>query len=135
MPTIRRETRHLGVEQKVIFAGMRRDIPECLSLMDIYVQPSRFENVPNSVLEAMAAALPVVATNVGGVREIVKDGETGIMVEVDDERGLVQSIDFLIQHPDKGREMGELGRKRAISLFSLEKMVSEYEKLYDRIMQ
>jgi len=135
LPFVRNTAKDLGLTQKVIFTGMRRDIPECLSVMDIYVQPSKFEGVPNAALEAMAAGLPVIATNVGGVSEIVEDRMTGILVAVDDERSLTQSIEFLVQHPARRREMGSLGRKRATSLFSIDKMVSEYEKLYEQIMQ
>jgi len=128
-------SRNLGLDEKVIFTGMRQDIPECLSVMNIYVQPSHFENVPNSILEAMAAGLPVIATDVGGIREVVVHKETGFLVEPDNERELVQSIDFLIRHPGKRREMGERGRKRVMSFFSIEKMVSEYEELYEQIMR
>jgi len=135
LPFVRNTAKDLGVKEKVIFAGMRSDIPQCLSLVDIYVQPSKFEGVPNAVLEAMAAGLPVIATNVGGVPEIVEDGRTGILVEVDDEKTLARSIELLIEDPEKRRKMGSLGRKRVTSLFSIEKMVSEYEKLYEDIMQ
>jgi sugar transferase (PEP-CTERM/EpsH1 system associated) len=132
---VQNTAKDLGVKEKVLFAGMRSDIPQCLSLVDIYVQPSKFEGVPNAVLEAMAAGLPVIATKVGGVPEIIEDGRTGILVAVDDKRSLTQSIEFLIENSDKRREMGSLGRKRVTSLFSIEKMVSEYEKLYEEIMQ
>ncbi|MCK4825937.1 glycosyltransferase, partial [bacterium] len=135
LPFVRNTAKDLGVKEKVIFPGMRSDIPKCLSLVDIYVQPSKFEGVPNAVLEAMAAGLPVIATNVGGVPEIVEDGRTGILVEVDDETTLAQSIDLLIEDSGKRRKMGLFGRKRVVFRFSIQKMVSEYEKLYEQIMQ
>jgi len=125
----------LGLRDSVVFAGMRRDIPHCLGIMDIYVQPSRFEGVPNSVLEAMASGLPVVATNVGGVHEIVEDGKTGVLVDVDEEAGLIRAIEFLIRHVDRRRQMGMDGRKRVMSRFSISKMVSDYEDLYDSLMK
>ena len=125
----------LGIREQVIFTGMRRDIPECLSLMDIYVQPSHFEGVPNSVLEAMAAGLPVVATKVGGVPEIVKDGETGLLVPLNDQASLTRAMEFVIGDLEEGKHMGTCGRRRVASLFSVEKMVKEYETLYEKVLQ
>ena len=125
----------LDIREQVIFTGMRRDIPECLGIMDIYVQPSHFEGVPNSVLEAMASGLPIIATKVGGVPEIVKDRETGILVSLNDEGGLIKAVEFLVEDLEKRREMGICGQKRVIKLFSIEKMVNDYEKLYEQILQ
>ena len=103
--------------------------------MDIYVQPSHFEGVPNSVLEAMAAGLPVVATKVGGVPEIVKDGETGLLVPLNDQASLTRAMEFVIGDLEKGKQMGTCGRRRVTSLFSVEKMVKEYETLYEKVLQ
>lgn len=133
LPGIQKMAFDLGLRDRVVFTGMRRDIPDCLGMMDIYVQPSRFEGMPNSVLEAMASGLPVVATNVGGVREIVEDGKTGFLVDVDNEAGLIRAIELLVRHPDRRRQMGADGRKRVISRFSISTMVSDYEDLYERL--
>jgi glycosyltransferase involved in cell wall biosynthesis len=133
LPGIQKMAVDLGLRDRVVFTGMRRDIPDCLGMMDIYVQPSRFEGIPNSVLEAMASGLPVVATNVGGVHEIVEDGKTGFLVDLDNEAGLIRAIEFLIRHADRRRQMGADGKKRAMSRFSISKMVSDYENLYERL--
>ena len=125
----------LALRDRVVFAGMRRDIPDCLGMMDIYVQPSRFEGIPNSVLEAMASGLPVVATNVGGLREIVEDGKTGFLVDLDNEAALIRAIEFLIRHVDRRRQMGMDGKERVLSRFSISKTVSDYEDLYERLMK
>ena len=130
--TLVRECRLNG---RVLFAGMRSDIPECLNMMDIYVQPSLFENVPNTILEAMASGLPVIATDVGGVSEIVEKGITGFLVTPNDESGLAKSIEYLLKNPDKRRDMGALGKERVSSCFSMEKMVSDYENLYEEILK
>lgn len=135
LSAVRKLTDDLGLTEKVIFAGMRQDVPICLGLMDIYIQPSLFEGVPNAVLEAMAAGLPIVATNVGGVSEIVEDGKTGFLVDPNSEDGLTHAMDILIQHKEKRRQMGQSGRTRVVSLFSIEKMVSDYENLYEQLMQ
>ena len=133
LPGVQKMTFDLGLRDRVVFTGMRRDIPDCLGMMDIYVQPSRFEGIPNSVLEAMASGLPVVATNVGGLHEIVEDGKTGFLVDLDNEAGLIRAIEFLIGHGDRRRQMGADGKKRVLSRFSISKMVSDYEDLYERL--
>lgn len=133
LPGIQKMAFGLGLRDRVVFTGMRRDIPDCLGMMDIYVQPSRFEGIPNSVLEAMASGLPVIATNVGGLHEIVEDGKTGFLVDLDNEAGLIRAIEFLIRHADRRRQMGTDGRKGVISQFSISKMVSDYEDLYERL--
>ena len=114
---------------------MRRDIPYCLALMNIYVQPSRFEGVPNSVLEAMASGLPVVATDVGGVQEVVQNGKTGLLVDPDNDTQLIEAIESLIAIADKRRALGALALKRVTSRFSIQKMVSDYEHLYGELVR
>ena len=125
----------LEIEARVVFAGMRRDIPECLRMMDIYVQPSKFEGVPNAVLEAMAAGLPVVATDVGGVCEIVEHGISGFLVHLGDDKALSNRITELVRDPAKSNNMGSAGRKRVKERFSMKKMISDYEGLYRRILK
>lgn len=125
----------LGVGERVVFAGMRRDIPQCLRLMDIYVQPSKFEGVPNAVLEAMAAGLPVVATDVGGVPEIVEDGVTGFLVSAGDDADLSCRMMDMVWNLDVRKAMGAAGRKRVKERFSMGKMIFDYERLYRRILK
>jgi glycosyltransferase involved in cell wall biosynthesis len=98
--------------------------------MDVYVQPSHFEGVPNAVLEAMAAGLPVVATNVGGVPEVVEDGATGIIVPPKDCSALTRGIARLLRDPELRRAMGRSSARRAASRFSMAKMVEDYEHLF-----
>ena len=124
----------LELEPRVVFTGMSGDIPKWLSAMDVYVQPSHFEGVPNSVLEAMAAGLPVIATKVGGVPEIVADRETGFLVPLNDQESLTRAIESLVNDLEKGRQMGMRGRRRVTSLFSIENMAKEYEALYEEVL-
>ncbi|MBN2062871.1 MAG: glycosyltransferase [Deltaproteobacteria bacterium] len=124
-----------GLETNVILPGMKRDVPKFLSVMDIYVQPSKFEGVPNSVLEAMASGLPVIATDVGGLREIIHDGESGILLEPGQDEALSLAISKLITHPEKRRQLGNNAQNRVTELFSIDKMVSDYEIMYKRILQ
>ena len=91
--------------------------------------------MPNAVLEAMAAAKPVVATRVGGVPELVVDGETGILVSPKDTEALARAIVTLIQDPLRGRSMGEAGRKRVQDHFSMTAMVTKTDHLYQELLK
>ena len=97
------------------------------------VQPSRADNLPLAVLEAMAAGLPVVGTRVGGIPELVVDGETGVLVEPEDPPALAEALDSLAASPELRRELGRAGRARGIEHFSPEgtarRMVAFYEEL------
>lgn len=123
-----------GLKGSVILAGMRRDIPDLLKLMDIYVQPSKYEGIPNSVLEAMASSLPVIATNVGGVSEIVNHDDNGFLYPVGNQDELLNYLTALIKDPARRLHMGIRGRERAISLFSMQKMVETYETVYKKLL-
>ena len=124
-----------GVGEQVVFLGMRRDIPRCLHLMDVYVQPSKFEGMPNAVIEAMAAGLPVVATNVGGVCEAVAHGVNGFLVTPDDDADLVNRLTEIVRNPGMRKAMGAAGKKRVQERFSMERMISDYERLYRSILK
>lgn len=135
LPGIVALVKDLELKPRVVFTGMSADIPKWLSAMDVYVQPSHFEGVPNSVLEAMAAGLPVIATRVGGVPEIVADRETGFLVPSNNQESLTRAIESLVKDLEKGRQMGTCGRRRVTSLFSIEKMAKEYEALYETVLR
>jgi glycosyltransferase involved in cell wall biosynthesis len=130
---IRHLARQLNIRGKVIFAGMQIDVVSYLNIMDIYVQPSHFEGVPNAVLEAMAVGLPVIATDVGGVSEIVVNGTTGILVPVGSEAALRRGIFELIGDFEKSNKMAAAGLERVHRLFSREKMVADYDAIFKRV--
>jgi glycosyltransferase involved in cell wall biosynthesis len=125
----------LGIAERVIFAGDRDDIPECLAALDLLVLPSDFESLPNAILEAMAAARPVVATRVGGTPELVEDGQTGYLVPVGDPAAMARRIVELLRDPAKRRAMGEAGRARAGRDFSPATMKQKLEAMYDRLLR
>ncbi|NOZ70090.1 MAG: glycosyltransferase family 4 protein, partial [Deferribacteres bacterium] len=113
----------------------REDIPRLLSIMDIFVHPSGVrEGLPLAVAEAMACGIPVIAGDVGGTPEIVKHGETGLLVPPGDIYALAESIAFLVENPEKAREMGMKGRELVEERFSSSLMVSKVESLYGRLM-
>ncbi len=122
--------RDLGIKQNVSFLGMRSDVPELLKLMDIFVLPSIFEGISNTILEAMAMGLPVIATNVGGNSDLVVDGETGTLVPVEDVSALATAMERYILDRVTMDRHGTAGRKRAIDEFGLNRMVAQYEDMY-----
>ena len=120
----------LGVAERVTFLGEVRDIPALLSRARMFVQPSLSEGIPLTVLEAMARGLPVVATRVGGLPEVVIDGETGLLVPAADPPALAEAVLTLWRDPDAAGRMGDAGRRRAEERFDVRRMVSQYEALY-----
>ena len=118
----------------VRFAGYQRDIPRYLQMFDIFVLPSLWEGLPMSVIEAMAAGVPVVATNVGGTAEVVLDGRTGFIVGPKDVPKLAERIGFLIEHPGERKAMGTRGQERVLERFSGTSMVAGTEKIYGDLL-
>jgi len=127
-------TRQLNIENKVRFLGDRKDIPELLSATDIYVHPSVVEGFGISIIEAMAAGLPVIATNVGGIPEIITNGENGILVPPENPQALAEAISDLIEHPDKRKALAENGKQRVVTNFTDEIMVKKYMEVYRNII-
>ncbi|MEJ2107788.1 MAG: glycosyltransferase [Acidiferrobacteraceae bacterium] len=103
----------LGLEQQVRFCGEIDNVPELLRQTRVYVQPSYQEGMPNSVLEAMAAGLPIVATRVSGNVDLVHDGENGFLVPPGDKDALAQAIRRLLEDPELASRMGERSRQLA----------------------
>jgi len=119
-----------GLCASVRFTGYREDVPRLLAAMDVFVLSSLYEGMPFSVLEAMAAARPVVATRVDGVPEVVVEGETGLLVPPRAPEQLAEAIAVLLAHPERAREMGRRGRERVRRHFSRERMVEAITNLY-----
>ncbi len=123
----------LGIEKELVFTGMKKNVSDYLKIMDIYIQPSLFENISNSVLEAMATGLPVVATNVGGINEVLTHGKNGLVVTLGNDREMANAIKILIQNPDYRNMIGSAARKRVLESFSIGKMTADYEMKYKQI--
>jgi len=124
----------LGISAKVQFLGARADIPEVLNALDVFVLPSLSEGMPNAVLEAMACGIPVVATCVGGVPELIEDGNTGLLFPSEDEGRLEAILGNLLRCDTQRRALGEKGRQRVLECFRLERMVNEYQDLYSLLV-
>jgi glycosyltransferase involved in cell wall biosynthesis len=131
-PGVEAEIRELGLESTVQLRGPRRDVPDLLAGADVFVLASRSEGGPISVLEAMAAGLPVVASDVGGVRELVADGTTGLLVPAGDPDALAAALKRLLADPELRRRLGAAGRERAAERFDLGALRTAHLDLYAR---
>ncbi|MGH7259198.1 MAG: glycosyltransferase [Nitrospiraceae bacterium] len=131
---IRRHAERLGLSVWVVFTGLRRDVPQMLGLMDIFVMASRYEGFGIAIIEAMAAARPVVASAAGGIPEIVVPGETGLLVPPGDPEALAVAIGQLLRQPDRAALFGRQGQQRARALFSIDTMVTRHEELYESLI-
>jgi glycosyltransferase involved in cell wall biosynthesis len=123
----------ISMEDKIILLGWRRDIPEILSCIDILVLTSLWEGLPRVFPQAMASGIPVVATEVDGAPEAIKNGVTGFLLQPRDIKGMAERIIYLIRNPDRAREMGEEGRK-SVGEFDIWKMVEQQEELYTSLL-
>jgi glycosyltransferase involved in cell wall biosynthesis len=120
----------LGVAQRFTFAGERRDVPVLLETFDVFAFPSLFEGLCLAVIEAQAAGVPVVATPVGGIRETVVPGETGVLVPPHDARRLAEGIVALLDDPATSRRLAEEAQSRVLERFSEDEMVERTIALY-----
>ena len=114
----------------VRFLGTRTDVPDVLASLDVFAFPSLFEGLCLAVIEAQTAGVPVVATAVGGIKETVVDGETGLLVPPRDPEALAAAIRRLLDHPEEAARLAEEARRRALERYSEEQMVSGTLALY-----
>jgi glycosyltransferase involved in cell wall biosynthesis len=129
------QARSLGVDQRMLFVGYHANTVDYLRAMDLFVLPSLYEGMPLSILEAMGAGLPVVATAVDGTPEAVLDGETGLLIPAADPAALATAIDALLADPDRAARMGLAGRARAEGLSEtalLDRVAQVYREVADR---
>jgi len=131
---LREMAAELDLSDKAFFIGRCKSIGELLAVSSVCVLSSTAEGFSNSILEYMAAARPVVATDVGGASEAVVDGRTGYLVRSDDDDAMAVRIIDLLNHPALAREMGERGRQIVEQKFSCETQVTRTHQLYDRLL-
>lgn len=122
------------IRDKVHFLGHRSDVPRLLPCMEMLWIASEFEGLPNVVMEAMAAGLPVVATDIPGNNELVVPGETGFLVPLGDRAGFARGTLRILENPAKQIEMGRAGQNRVLKEFSTEKMVDAHCQLYQELL-
>jgi len=132
---LERRAERLGLTRRVLFTGFRLDVPEILAASTIAVLPSLSEGMSNSLLESMAAGVPVVATRVGGNPEAVGDDEGGLLVPAGDDAFLATAIGRLLRDRELRASLGRGGRQRVERLFSIRRMVGDTEALYRRLLE
>jgi glycosyltransferase involved in cell wall biosynthesis len=132
-PSLERQIKELRLEKHVFLAGFRPDVLSLHKAFDVFVMSSVTEGLGTSLLDAMASGKPIVATKVGGIPEVVVDGETGVLVPPRDPAAMADSIVKLVADEALRRRMGEAGRARAHERFSAERMVAETLRVYERI--
>jgi len=125
----------LGLGSKVIFFGAQGDVGTYISVFDVAVLTSDTEGCSNSLLEAMALGKPVVATNVGGNREIIHHGETGLLVPRGDAQAFAEAVLRLIKNPDMAQTIGQKAREMVVARFDPMTMVRQYESLYEKTLR
>ena len=133
-PALERCIAEQGLGDTVWLAGDREDIPELLACLDVFVLPSLGEGISNTVLEAMATGLPVIATRVGGNPELVDHGVSGLLVPAGDAAALAQAMGELLDDPARCEQMGRMALQRARTTFDWDTTVAEYLQVYDELL-
>ena len=128
-------TRARGVERIVEFLGHRDDVPELLAAADLFVLPSRSEAFPNGAIEAMAAGLPVVASDVGGLHDLIEHDRTGVLVPPADPEALGAATGALMARPERARAIGDAARAEVRRRYSFERMVDAFDSLYQSALE
>lgn len=131
--TVENIAKKLGIAELIWMAGNRDDVPDILRQLDVFVLPSLAEGISNTILEAMASGLPVIACDVGGNFELVDDGKTGTLVDAADASQLSEAIERYVNNSALRREHGIAARQAAMKRFSLQSMVDGYDAVYARM--
>ena len=124
-----------GMEGSVIFTGSRKDVPDMLAAMDIFVFPSLWEGLPNALVEAMAAGKPIVATDIKPNREVLGSGQTGLFVPCEDSAATAAGIMQLLRDRESASQFASAARERALSQFTINKTVNAYTDLFEEILE
>lgn len=132
---LRRQAENLGVADQVHFLGTREDVASLLTVADLFVLPSVMAGMPLALLEAMAAAKPIVATAVAGTAEAILLSQIGLLVPPGDSQALAEGISRLLRDPVQARVMGQAARRHAEATFGAEKNAAEHMALHRRLRQ
>ncbi len=134
-PYLENRASKLGIADKVIFAGMRKDIREILSILDVFVLPSLNEGLPMALLEAQAARIPVVATRVGAIPDVLEDGVTGILIPPKEPEAIAEAIVMILSDKNLASGIAQKGFERVRDNFSSEKMGDKYLSIYKELIE
>jgi glycosyltransferase involved in cell wall biosynthesis len=129
-PQIERQVRDLGLGARVVLYGTATELLPLYDAFDLFVQASNSEGLPNVLLEASSAGLPIVATDAGGTREVVRDGETGLLVPTDDLDSLAGAMHRAIGDEDLRRRLGSAARELIVREYGMDRFFHDYTDLY-----
>jgi glycosyltransferase involved in cell wall biosynthesis len=132
---LERRAHALGIVQRCLFVGYQEDVGSFYEAIDVLLLPSANEGTPVSVIEALAAGRPVVATRVGGVPDVVRDGIDGFLVDAGDVDALASRLAELAADPARRAEMGEAGRSRVLGRYAVDRLVDDVDRLYQALLQ
>lgn len=135
METVRALIQELNLQDKVVLTGLRQDVPELMAVMDVFVHPAWFDVLPHTILQAQATATALVATRVGGIPEVVKDGETGLLVAPRDLPALAGAVIRLLNDSELRTRLALAARESVSSEFAVESMVKSTERLYNQLIE
>ena len=133
-PELERRAHELGVIRDTVFLGYQEDVAPFYSAFDALILPSSNEGTPVSAIEALAAGRPVVATRVGGVPDVVRDGEDGFLVEAGDTDELADRLEQLARDPALRERMGKQGRERVLPRYAVDRLVQDVDELYRSLL-
>jgi glycosyltransferase involved in cell wall biosynthesis len=133
-PELERRAHELGVIRDTVFLGYQEDVAPFYSAFDALILPSSNEGTPVSAIEALAAGRPVVATRVGGVPDVVRDGEDGFLVEAGDTDELADRLEQLARDPALRKRMGKQGRERVLPRYAVDRLVQDVDELYRSLL-
>ncbi len=132
---LKKLAKNLGIEDKIKFLGHiePNDVPKYLAQADIFARASRSEGLGNSFLEAMGAGLPVIGTNIGGIKDFLIDGETGLFVKIDDPKDLAEKISRLMENEALRKKLSKNGRELVIKKYSWDLVAEKMEKIFNKL--
>ncbi|MER3430350.1 MAG: N-acetyl-alpha-D-glucosaminyl L-malate synthase BshA [Blastocatellia bacterium] len=134
LAAVKHRARQAGLDKYVLFVGKRSNISEFLGVSDIFLLPSELESFGLAALEAAACELPVIATRIGGLPEVVSDGETGFLSDVGDVEKMAADVIRLLSDEELRSRMGRRGRELAVERYSTERVIPQYISLYERVI-
>lgn len=132
---LERQAMATTVKEKILFLGDRSDVWELLNIIDIFVHSTQHEGLPYSVMEAMSAGKPVIASKVDGVNSLIEDGVNGLLIPPLDAESILKSVSYLLDTPQLRRTLGDKARKHIADNFSAEKMIAAYDREYRELVE
>jgi glycosyltransferase involved in cell wall biosynthesis len=133
-PHLEQRAHDLGIAKSCLFLGYQEDVAPWYAVCDAVMLSSANEGTPVTIIEALAAGRPVVATKVGGVPDVVDEGETGFLVRTADTHAMAERLEILARDPVRRAEMGRLGRERVLRRYGVDRLVDDVDALYRELL-